>query len=206
MLEKQSRPAEEHLIGKITPLLPLLALFLSLSYWYSGILYCGLSLFLFTFQPIASLSSPALTLHLPPSLQWQGLYGFSDKRDLLLLLFFLFNLLSFSSFCLIPSFHTHLFLILFPLFPLFLHYPSLHPHSSLSLYLVTFPNHLYRSTPISSLHHFHCIFPTSSSFSSTEIDGQLSCFISVFLQLSEAQFGGEMSRTRSRWASAFSWK
>lgn len=44
-------------------------------------------------NPSPLFSSPSLALRLPPSLHWQGLYGFSNKRDLLFLLFFLLNLL-----------------------------------------------------------------------------------------------------------------
>lgn len=164
--------------------LPPLSLLLSLSYWHTGILYWGPFL---TFQPITSLFPPSPALRLPSSSHWQGLYGFSDKPDLLFLLFFsLIFLLPviFSSFCLFfpliaspstPPFSLPLSYsplpILIPLFLLFLH----------DYYPMHFCNYLSSSAkffPLLHLNPFFHIFP--SSLSSSKTDGHLSLFISVF--------------------------
>lgn len=190
--------------------------FLSLSYWYTGILFFSPS------NPSSLFSSPSLALRLPPSLHWQGLYGFSNKRDLLFLLFFLLNLLPPCHFLpLLPplpsfdqSFNSPFFLTssLFSssiysahINPLI---PSLPP---LPFSFVSIPSppifllcQILLSTPPRSLllwsSHLPFLPPRQIA------TYPFFYFSFFFLQLSEVEFRGEMSRARSQRASALSLK
>ncbi len=84
--------------------------------------------------------------------------------------------------------------------------PNIHfPFFPLSF--LTFPKHLSFPAKVFPLPHFHLlyrIFP--SSFPSSKTDSHLSFFISVFLQLSEVELGGESSGARSQQDLALSGK